>query len=109
MPNIEQRLKALEKRARADIERQHAVSGEIKAILAIIYSIFAAVCVGNPARARAIIKSIKTLEAVAREQNEQTQMLVRLRHEREAFERRLEKIEKDGSTGANNGAPRRPK
>jgi hypothetical protein len=108
MPDIEQRLKALEKRARADTERQHAVSGEIKAIVSIVYSIFVAVCAGNPARARAIIENIKILEAVAREQNEQTQMLVRLRYEREAFQRRLEKIER-GSSGANNGAPRRRK
>jgi hypothetical protein len=105
MPDIEKRLKALEKRARIDTERWHALSGEIKAICAIISAIGAPICAGKPIRTKAIIQNLKLYERIAREQNEHAQMIVRLRHEREFFESRIKRGEIGGSTSGKTSSP----
>ena len=107
MPSIEQRLKTLEKHARADTERWQALSGEVKAITSIFSAMFQPICATNLPLGRTIIKNMKISEQVARAQNEHAQMLVRLRYEREFYESVLKKLESSASGPANNGAPQR--
>ncbi len=109
MADIEARLKALEKRARADTERWHAMSGEFKAFSSIISAIVAPMCVGKPDRLRTIIKNLKNAEDVARSQNEHALMIQRLRHERRFLEARLKKYYGNGSSPKDGDAPRRRK
>jgi hypothetical protein len=61
MPEIEQRLKALKKQARADTERLHALFGDTKALSLVIDAIGAAICAGNKPLLRTIIKNLQTL------------------------------------------------
>lgn len=92
-----------------DIERWHAMSGEIKAFSSIITAIVAPMCVGKPDRLRTIIGNLKVCEEVARSQNEHGQMIRRIRFERRTFEDRLKKYYGDSSSPKDGAAPRKPK
>lgn len=108
MPDLEQRLKTLEKRARADVERWHAVQGDVKGVVLIIDSIGAAVAADNRPLLRTIITNLKTFEDGARMQNEHDLTMKRVRLAREFFESRLKKAER-GSTSGSRGGPRKTK
>jgi len=106
MPSVDERLRKLEERSRADIERWQALEGDLKAFSGIISCMFAPIAAQTPAIARVIVQNLQAYENVARMQNEHAQMMQRLRVVREILEA---KLEKGGSTGADNGAPRRRK
>jgi len=102
MNDVEKRLKALEKRARNDVERWGSIGGEIRAISGALACIARPICATNPKLMRTIVKNLKTYETVARMDNEHSQMIVRLRYIRQVFESQLKEIE----GGADSGAPR---
>jgi hypothetical protein len=107
MLDIEQRVKALEKRARIDAERWQAVFGDTKALSLIIDAIGAAISASNRPLLRTIIKSLETCEDAARIQNEHGLTIERIRMSRKFFESRLRKADEGDSTPPVGGAPRR--
>lgn len=109
MADIEARLKALEKRVRADTERWHAIGGDLKGIVCILDSMGAAIAADNKPLLRTIIGNLKTFEDGARLQNEHEMTMKRVRYQREFFERRLKKAEGQSPSSESGNAPRRGK
>ncbi len=107
MTDIEKRLKALEKRARADTERWNALFGDTKALSLIADAIGAAICANNKPLLRTVIKNLQSFENAARIQNEHGLTIDRLRHARQFYEARLKKADEGGSTSSTNSAPPR--
>lgn len=107
MPDIEQRLKALEKRARADTERWQAVFGDTKALSIIIDAIGAAICADNKPLLRTVIKNLQSFENAARIQNEHGLTIERIRDAWKFYESRLKNAGASGSTAQDDGKPHR--
>jgi len=89
MPTIEQRLKALEKRARTDDERWQMLDAQTKAIRCIFHCIGAPIIADHPELGRKIIKNLRTYEKAARTQNEHSVAIREYRKMREFFSERI--------------------
>lgn len=87
MADIEQRLKALEKRAIADDERWRMLDAHTKATEMIRQAIVAPICVQAPALIPVIIKSLRALEDEARRLNAHAKTIVEVRAARQFFEK----------------------
>jgi hypothetical protein len=105
---IEERLNALEKRARADDERWQMLDGQSKASRIILVAIGAPICAANPALIHPIIKNLSDFEHEARLQNQHSKMIEEIRYAREFFESRRSRIQADSSEKRIAGA-RQPK
>jgi hypothetical protein len=91
MPDIERRLRALEKRVVTETEWLQALKAHIKALSLVIDCIGAPLCAANPAIVSVIVRNLKSYEKRARVQNEHDIVLWQLRETREFFEGRLPK------------------
>lgn len=94
---IEERLNALEKRARADDERWQTLDGQSKASRIILVAIGAPICAANPELLHPIIKNLSDFEHEARLQNQHFKMIEEIRYAREFFESRRSRIQADSS------------
>ena len=92
---IEERLNALEKRARADDERWQTLDGQSKASRIILVAIGAPICAANPELLHPIIKNLSDFEHEARLQNQHFKMIEEIRYAREFFESRRSRIQAD--------------
>lgn len=86
MPDIEQRLKALEKRTRADDERWRMLDEHTKAVALIRRAISAPICATMPSILPTIIENLRTAEKEARALNAHAKMIVEIRSARKVFE-----------------------
>jgi hypothetical protein len=86
MDPIEQRLRALEKRAQKDDERWHKLDADLKAIRLITESIGLPLCGLHPRMAAIIAKNLQIFETDAKVLNLNTSTISRLRTARKFFE-----------------------
>jgi hypothetical protein len=86
MVDIEQRLNALEKRARIDDERWQSLNAQQNAIPIIWRMVLRPVCAANPALLATIILNLKTCEKEFRRKNEHTALIREFRRTRSSFE-----------------------
>jgi hypothetical protein len=86
MPDIEQRLKALEKHARANHERWQMLDEHVKALALIRQAIAAPICAATPKILQTIIGNLKVCEKEARAVNAHAKMIVEFRAARKFFE-----------------------
>ena len=93
MSEIEERLNALEKRARADDERWQMLDGQSKASRIILVAIGTPICAANPELLHPIIKNLSDFEHEARLQNQHSKMIEEIRYARE----RRPRIQADSS------------
>ena len=115
MPDIEQRLKALEKRARLDHERWQMLDQHMTALALIREAIIRPICAElvaserrngvKPRVLQIIIANLKTFEKNARALNAHSKMIVELRTARKLFEAMANKGGTASPTA--NGGPRR--
>jgi hypothetical protein len=113
--DTETRLKALEKRARADSERWRMLDADAKASRIIRNCIARAVCAANPAILPIIIKNLQSFEDASRTLNEHEKTIVEVRSAREWFEElektfeSLRKNKNDDPSLSKGAAPQRRK
>lgn len=105
MPDLERRLKAVEKRVQAQHEVIQGLFGDTKALSLVTDALGAAICANNKPLLRTVIKNLQQFEDFARMQNEHDRTIARLRYQREFYEGRLNKFDQGGADVANNGAP----
>ena len=109
MPDLERRLKAVEKRVQAQHEAIQGLFGDTKALSLVTDALGAAICANNKPLLRTVIKNLRQYEDFARMQNEHDRTIARLRHQREFYEGRLNKLDQGGADIANSGGPPPPK
>jgi hypothetical protein len=95
MSDIEQRLKALEKRARTDDERWRMLDAQTQATAIIRQSIARPICAAMPKLLPVIVRNLREFEDDSRRLNAHSKMIAEIRVARQFFERLAKKIAPD--------------